>query len=81
MIGDSPGDQQAAEANECLFFPINPGREEASWQRLWAEGIDRFLTGKFAGDFQRQSLEEFDELLPEQPPWPVLEETNYAEQL
>ena len=34
MIGDAPGDYKAAEANNCLFFPINPGAEEASWQRL-----------------------------------------------
>ena len=26
MIGDAPGDQQAAAANGVLFFPINPGR-------------------------------------------------------
>ena len=34
MIGDAPGDYKAAVANKCLFFPINPGAEEASWQRL-----------------------------------------------
>ena len=43
MIGDAPGDYQAAEANRPLFFPINPGAEEASWRRLFEEGIDRFL--------------------------------------
>jgi phosphoglycolate phosphatase-like HAD superfamily hydrolase len=71
MVGDAPGDLQAAEANECLFFPINPGREESSWQRLFEEGIERFLSGAFAGDYQRKLIEEFDQLLPERPPWPV----------
>jgi phosphoglycolate phosphatase-like HAD superfamily hydrolase len=71
MIGDAPGDYQAAASNKCLFFPINPGREEASWQRLYDEGIDRFLTGKFAGAYQQQLLDEFDSYLPEQPPWPA----------
>ena len=71
MIGDAPGDHKAAVANSCLFFPINPGREEASWQRLYEEGIDRFLSGTFAGDYQRSLLEEFDRYLPETPPWPV----------
>ncbi|MDP6445926.1 MAG: HAD hydrolase-like protein, partial [Pirellulaceae bacterium] len=27
MIGDAPGDFKAATANNCLFYPINPGEE------------------------------------------------------
>lgn len=71
MIGDAPGDYQAAQANNALFFPINPGREEESWKRLHDEGLDRFLGGLFAGDYQQQLLDEFEACLPEQPPWPV----------
>jgi beta-phosphoglucomutase-like phosphatase (HAD superfamily) len=71
MIGDAPGDFKAAEANGCLFFPINPGHEEQSWQRLFEEGIERFLGGTFAGAYQRQLLDEFNKLLPETPPWRV----------
>ncbi len=69
MIGDAPGDQQAAEANGALFFPINPGAEDASWKRLYDEGIDRFFAGTFAGKYQQQLLEEFHAYLPESPPW------------
>ncbi|HTM56602.1 MAG TPA: HAD hydrolase-like protein [Pirellulales bacterium] len=69
MIGDAPGDYQAAKANDALFFPINPGHEDASWRRLYDEGIDRFFDGKFAGEYQQQLLREFDTYLPEQPPW------------
>jgi phosphoglycolate phosphatase-like HAD superfamily hydrolase len=71
MIGDAPGDYKAAVANECLFFPINPGAEEASWRRLYDEGIARFFDGSFAGAYQQQLLEEFDAFLPERPPWKV----------
>jgi phosphoglycolate phosphatase-like HAD superfamily hydrolase len=71
MIGDAPGDLSAAAANDCLFFPINPGHEEASWRRLLEEGIDRFLAGTFAGDYQRHQIDEFETYLPEHPPWPV----------
>jgi len=71
MIGDAPGDCRAAKANNCLFFPVNPGEEEASWQRFLDEGIDKFLKQEFAGDYQQQLLAEFDSYLPEQPPWPV----------
>ncbi len=71
MIGDAPGDYKAAQANDALFFPINPGHEEESWTRLLEEGIERFLTGTFAGVYQQRLLEEFDSYLPEHPPWPV----------
>ena len=73
MIGDAPGDFKAAQANACLFYPINPGEEERSWKRFVDEGIDRFLTGRFAGEYQQMLLEEFDRYLPERPPWPVVD--------
>jgi hypothetical protein len=73
MVGDAPGDYKAAVANKCLFFPINPGAEEASWQRLLEEGIERFLSGTFAGKYQEGLLAEFDRCLPQRPPWPVVE--------
>ncbi len=73
LIGDAPGDYQAAEPNGALFFPVNPGAEEASWKRLYEEGIGRFLSGTFAGQYQESLLAEFDSYLPEKPPWPVEE--------
>jgi phosphoglycolate phosphatase-like HAD superfamily hydrolase len=73
MIGDAPGDHQAAVANRALFFPINPGAEEASWEKFFEEGIDRFLAGTFAGEYQEQLLAEFERYLPSRPPWPVEE--------
>lgn len=69
MIGDAPGDYQAARQNGALFYPINPGRETASWSRLYDEAFDRFLSGCFAGDYQTMLLKEFDSILPERPSW------------
>ena len=74
MIGDAPGDHRAAVANGSLFYPINPSAEETSWCRLLDEGIDRFLAGTFAGEYQVQLLAEFNLFLPELPPWPVVED-------
>jgi phosphoglycolate phosphatase-like HAD superfamily hydrolase len=71
MIGDALGDYQAAIANKALYFPINPSAEETSWQRFYEEGIDRFLSGKFNDEYQKELLDEFNRYLPEQPPWPV----------
>ena len=73
MIGDAPGDYNAAVANNALFFPINPGHEEASWTRLLEEGSERFFTGTFAGVYQENLLDQFDSYLPDRPPWPVHE--------
>ena len=77
MIGDAPGDYEAAKANSVLFFPINPGAEEASWRRFYEEGIDRFFAGSFAGAYQESLLAEFDRYLPASPPWPVDDGVKY----
>ncbi len=69
MIGDAPGDHKAAQSNQALFFPIIPGTEEKSWVRLHEEGLEKFFNGTFAGDYQKQLLEEFEACLPENPSW------------
>lgn len=69
MVGDAPGDHHAAQANNALFFPIIPGREEASWERLAREGLPNFFSGRFAGQYETRLIEEFNAALPEQPPW------------
>ena len=71
MIGDAPGDMKAAQAHNVLFYPINPGAEEASWERFHNEAIDRFLGGTYAGAYQKELIEEFEGYLPDNPPWPV----------
>lgn len=69
MIGDAPGDQKAAKANHALFFPINPGREEASWKRFFDEALERFFAGTYAGAYEQKLVAEFEQCLPENPSW------------
>ena len=69
MIGDAPGDMRAARANHALFYPINPGYEAESWQRFYEEAAQKFLVGKYAGEYEAQVIAEFEALLPEIPPW------------
>jgi phosphoglycolate phosphatase-like HAD superfamily hydrolase len=69
MIGDALGDLEAARANNALFFPINPGHEEESWERFYKEGLQKFLAGDFAGAYEAALIAEFDKLLPSTPPW------------
>lgn len=69
MVGDAPGDLSAARSNGALFFPVNPGHEEESWERLLREGIDRFFHHTYAGHYEASMIAEFEKLLPEKPPW------------
>lgn len=64
MVGDAPGDQSAAKANRCLFFPILPGDEAGSWRRLLSSGLEAFLAGSYRDDLQASLVAEFEERLP-----------------
>jgi len=69
IMGDAPSDEIAAKANGVLFYPINPGNEEFSWQRLHDEALDRFFNGTYAGEYEAQIIKEFHSYLPEKAPW------------
>jgi phosphoglycolate phosphatase-like HAD superfamily hydrolase len=69
MIGDAPGDMKAAKTTGTLYYPINPGHEEASWARFLKESMDRFFAGAFGGDYEAGLIAEFDRYLPEHPTW------------
>lgn len=69
VIGDAPGDMKAARSNNALFYPINPGDEERSWQRFYEEGMARFFAGTYAGEYEASLVAEFEHFLPDTPPW------------
>jgi len=69
MIGDAPGDMHAAKSNGALFYPINPGHEEDSWEQLYTEGLDHFFAGSFAGEYEKKLIDEFNKCLPKTPSW------------
>ncbi len=69
MIGDAPGDMKAARANNALFYPINPGDEERSWERFYNEAMERFFAGDYAGEYEAALIREFETYLPDTPPW------------
>lgn len=71
MIGDAQGDLAAAKAVHACFYPINPGAEEASWERFCHEAYPKFLAGSFAGAYEKSLADEFNALLPDTPPWQV----------
>jgi phosphoglycolate phosphatase-like HAD superfamily hydrolase len=69
MIGDAPGDLAGAQANGVMFYPIEPGFEEESWERFRDEALPRFYDGTFAGPYMADRVGRFLALLPEVPPW------------
>lgn len=69
MIGDALGDLKAARDNHALFFPINPGREDESWQRFYEEGLHKFLALEYTADYEATLIAEFEKAMPETPPW------------
>ncbi len=69
MIGDAPGDLSAAKSNGVLFYPVNPGHEEVSWERFYEEAVDKFFEGTYSGAYEKKLIEEFETYLPEHPKW------------
>jgi len=48
MVGDAPGDCDAAEKNGVWYFPILVGSEKASWEELQSIALDKLLSGEYA---------------------------------
>jgi phosphoglycolate phosphatase-like HAD superfamily hydrolase len=69
MIGDAPGDENAAKANGLSFFPIVPGKEKDSWRLFFEEAFDKFTAGTYKGNYETQLASDFHKVLPDSPPW------------
>jgi phosphoglycolate phosphatase-like HAD superfamily hydrolase len=65
MIGDAPGDLQAARSLGAHFYPIAPTREAACWERFREEAYARFLAGNYGGVYERELIDAFHALLPD----------------
>lgn len=72
LIGDSPGDRAAAAAQGVAWYPIIPGQERQSWERLRVEAFDRFLSGSYHGEYEDSLMAEYDAVLLSTPPWKVI---------
>jgi phosphoglycolate phosphatase-like HAD superfamily hydrolase len=63
MIGDAPGDLEAANSNNILFYPVNPRFESDSWQKLYEEAFGAFIKGCYKGSYQDKLISEFTKKL------------------
>lgn len=69
MVGDAPGDHDAAKDNGVLFYPIIPGQEVESWKRLRTEAAKKFQMGGYAGAYMDGILTQFYSVLRDEPNW------------
>ena len=69
MVGDAPGDHDAAKDNGVLFYPIIPGQEVESWKRLRTEAAGTFQMGGYAGTYMDSILTQFYSVLRDEPSW------------
>jgi phosphoglycolate phosphatase-like HAD superfamily hydrolase len=69
VVGDAPGDLEAARKAGAWFFPIIPRHEAESWSRLAYEGWPLFATGCYNLEYQNRLLDDFFSCLPSQAPW------------
>ena len=68
---DALGDLRAAQEAGAHFFPTIPGRENASWEDLYDEGLTRFFEQSFTEDYQSELNAAFEAVLPEKPGWGI----------
>ncbi|MDO4635882.1 MAG: HAD hydrolase-like protein [Streptococcus sp.] len=59
MIGDSPGDLDAANSNDVLFYPILVNDEEKSWDNLLNIELKFILNGEYFKKRQNILVEQF----------------------
>ena len=60
MVGDAPGDRDAAVKNGVWYYPILVGKEGFSWERLLNEAFPKFVEGTFDEEYQAQMIREFE---------------------
>lgn len=59
MIGDAPGDYDAAKKNDVFYYPILVRHEKESWDEFRAIAISKLTLGEYGGEYQQQKIEEF----------------------
>ncbi|MDZ7721841.1 MAG: HAD hydrolase-like protein [candidate division KSB1 bacterium] len=69
MIGDAPGDMKSAYAVGARFYPIVSGKETESWEYFEKEIVDLFLNRKYTAEIENKRVQEFNDSLPDIPPW------------
>ena len=63
MIGDAPGDHQAALQNGVCFYPILVKKEALSWKQFRKEALERFQNDRYRGAYEERCIADFEKNL------------------
>ncbi len=63
MVGDAPGDYEAAVGAGVMFYPIIPGKENECWDKLRNIYFDMFISDKYDRNVEAKLYKEFEEFL------------------
>jgi len=63
MVGDAPGDLEAATNNGVLYYPILAGNEGVSWKQIVDKALPRFVDSSYRGEYQQKLIDEFNSTL------------------
>ena len=59
MVGDAPGDCDAAESNGVFYYPILVNREKESWEELRTAALARLQSNTYGGEYQQEKKSAF----------------------
>ena len=59
MVGDAPGDCDAAEVNGVWYYPILVNREAESWTELRERGYAKLQDQTYGGEYQQEKKKAF----------------------
>ena len=63
MVGDAPGDYDAAKQNEVFYYPILVKHEKDSWNEFISHAVGKLVNGNYKGNYQEEKIQQFLENL------------------
>lgn len=63
MVGDAPGDYEAAKKNGVHYYPILVKKEEQSWNEFREKAVDKLISGFYGGRYEEEKYRKFEENL------------------
>lgn len=59
MVGDAPGDLDAAKVNGVFYYPILVRHESESWKEFREAAVDKLVSGGYGGAYQEEKTAAF----------------------
>lgn len=63
MVGDAPGDHDAAKQNGVFYYPILVKNEKESWKEFVSNAVGKLVNGNYEGRYQEEQIKQFIENL------------------